>query len=554
MVLWPMLFAGLTTCRPADRARLSRAPRAARDAGARRLGAGCCRAVASLVGTAIGWQLIPLWLSHHPPEVDPRRPVLPADDAALFADADRAGGVGGAGRVRLVVAVAAADAARASSSASACCQWRGALTPVSAAAIYVLAGPAEPRLDPELAGRRTAVRPSTAAGALWGRLSHYGLRSYGVDLCGILAVYLDQALVVGLLSAVVDGHLRRRAEPVARDQRRARLGGDDGLPAGRRPRAGGDGRRRRPLRAAGDDRRRPPSGWRCSPPDRRCWRGSTGRPTRRPAHILPILVAEAIVAGLAQVLLQGFLAAGRPGVATMVLGLGLAGSVPLFLVLVPAFGVVGAAIALLGGSSLRVLLHGAGLPLGAAAAGAAPCGSRGEDLVDLARYRGALVSLDGAAARGGRRRMSGAGRASSHRLHRASVGAAHRSPAARRRAGLVRLRAAAGRARSRGARRGAARRHPLAAAADAPRLRADAASDTSIARSAGLHGADAPAVPAAEPPHRLRPGAPDEPGVHRAEPVADRRAAAAGARHVRPALAQRRRRARPAAAPGADRG
>ena len=35
-----------------------------------------------------------------------------------------------------------------------------------------------------------------------------------------------------------------------------------------------------------------------------------------------MLVAEAIVAGLAQVLLQGFLAAGRPGVATMVLAAG----------------------------------------------------------------------------------------------------------------------------------------------------------------------------------------------------------------------------------------
>ena len=91
--------------------------------------------------------------------------------------------------------------------------------------------------------------------------------------------------------------------------------------------------------------------------------------------ILPILVAEAVVAGLAQVLLQGFLAAGRPGVATVVLGLGLAGSVPLFLVLVPAFGVTGAAVALLGGSLLRVAFTVAAYRIGAARARRHACGS-----------------------------------------------------------------------------------------------------------------------------------------------------------------------------------
>jgi O-antigen/teichoic acid export membrane protein len=108
-------------------------------------------------------------------------------------------------------------------------------------------------------------------------------------------------------------------------------------------------------------------------------------------YILPILVAEAVVAGLAQVLLQGFLAAGRPAVATTVLGLGLAGSVPLFLWLVPAFGVLGASIALFAGSQLRVLLTVAAyrsvlrLPAPRVWIGA-------DDLGDLARYREAVAS------------------------------------------------------------------------------------------------------------------------------------------------------------------
>ena len=78
---------------------------------------------------------------------------------------------------------------------------------------------------------------------------------------------------------------------------------------------------------------------------------------------------------------------------------------------------------------------------------------------------------------------------------------------------------------------------------DFARARADAGQRYLDPRSARLHGAHAAAVPPAEPRHPLRPRAPDEPGVHRPQPVAARRQDAARPRHLRPSLARRRRRA-----------
>ena len=81
----------------------------------------------------------------------------------------------------------------------------GALTPLTAAATYVLAGLRSwPGCRRRFRGartgraRHTAAPPAAAVAAL-------GVRSYGVDLCGVLALYVDQALVVGLLKPDVDG-------------------------------------------------------------------------------------------------------------------------------------------------------------------------------------------------------------------------------------------------------------------------------------------------------------------------------------------------------------
>ncbi len=386
MVLWPMLFAGLTTCGlPAALVYYMRSE--PRQAGALVGWALLLSTLSALAGTAIGWQLIPMWLSHHPPEVirGAQFCLLTTLLCALTLTA-RAGWEARGEFVRSSLSQVVTPLC--ALAALGLLSWRGMLTPTSAAAAYVLAGlPSLFWIVTALAGH---ARPTLDGGrALWGRLSHYGLRSYGVDLCGILAVYLDQALVVGLLSAASMGiyavalSLSRvitavhacvativfpRAVGLAPEAMAAAVG--------RSARMGTlvSGAVGLAVLAAGP-----------------ALLTALYGPAYAPAgYILPLLVAEGIVAGLAQVLLQGFLAAGRPGVATMVLGLGLVCSVPLFLVLVPAYGVWGASLALLGGSTIRVVFtllayRSIRLP-------APRVLITGDDLVDIGRYRGALVS------------------------------------------------------------------------------------------------------------------------------------------------------------------
>ena len=385
MVLWPMLFAGLTTCGlPAAVVYHMRSE--PRRSGAFVGWALLLSAVAAVAGTVIGWPLIPLWLSHHPPEViRAAQWCLVTTLLCALTLTGRAAWEAQGYFVRsslsqlvtpLCVVVGLAVLI-----------WQDAMSPEWAAAVYVLAGLPSLFWILSAVGRHTPL--SLDGGRpLWGRLSHYGLRSYGVDLCGILAIYLDQALVVGLLNAASMGiyavalSLSRvigavhasvaaivfpRAVGLAPDAMAAAVGRSARLGT---MVSGGVGLA---VLAAG--------------PTLLTW--LYGPAYAAAGFILPILVLEAIVAGLAQVLLQGFLAAGRPGVATMVLGLGLAGSVPLFLILVPAYGVVGASVALLGGSSLRVAFtllayRSIRMPAPSVRITAA-------DLTDMARYRGALV-------------------------------------------------------------------------------------------------------------------------------------------------------------------
>lgn len=69
-----------------------------------------------------------------------------------------------------------------------------------------------------------------------------------------------------------------------------------------------------------------------------------------------VLTLEAVVSGLIAVLAQAFMALGRPGSVTMLQSLGLAAVVPLMFLLLPHFGLIGAAYALLISSALRLAL------------------------------------------------------------------------------------------------------------------------------------------------------------------------------------------------------
>ena len=74
----------------------------------------------------------------------------------------------------------------------------GTLTSRSAAAIYVLA--AVPTLVWLLVAVVKRDRPAMGEGRdVLPGLLHFGARSYGVDLCAVLGLCLDQAMVVGLL-------------------------------------------------------------------------------------------------------------------------------------------------------------------------------------------------------------------------------------------------------------------------------------------------------------------------------------------------------------------
>ena len=63
--------------------------------------------------------------------------------------------------------------------------------------------------------------------------------------------------------------------------------------------------------------------------------------------ILPFLIVESILDGLTSVLTQAFLAAGLPGMVTLLQGCGVLAAIPLIYLLIPRYGVKGAACALM---------------------------------------------------------------------------------------------------------------------------------------------------------------------------------------------------------------
>jgi enterobacterial common antigen flippase len=79
--------------------------------------------------------------------------------------------------------------------------------------------------------------------------------------------------------------------------------------------------------------------------------------------VLRLLLIEAVLSGTILVLAQAFMALGRPGVVTLLQGLGLTLSLPLMLWLVPRYGLMGVAISLLTSTGIRLLFILACFPL-----------------------------------------------------------------------------------------------------------------------------------------------------------------------------------------------
>jgi O-antigen/teichoic acid export membrane protein len=237
----------------------------------------------------------------------------------------------------------------------------GHLTSVTAAIAYVAVS--VPVLLWMLAGLRSD-HPLTpqALRTEWGQLLHYGARSYGVDLFGVLAVYLDQALVVGMLPPVAMGiyavalSLSRIISAVHIGLATLMLPAVVGYPADALTAAIARSARLAAVVAAAIGLAIVAAG----PLLVKLLYGSAYASA---GALLPILVLVMIVGGTTYVLMQGLLAAGRPGIVTLTQLVGLVLSVPFFLVLVPASGPRGAAIALLVSVTIRLALVMACYPL-----------------------------------------------------------------------------------------------------------------------------------------------------------------------------------------------
>jgi O-antigen/teichoic acid export membrane protein len=193
-------------------------------------------------------------------------------------------------------------------------------------------------------------------------LFSYGIRSYGIDLCGTMALYVDQALVVRLLEPGLMG-----TYVVALSLSRMLNVFHASVVMVLFPRAV----RRLPQEVA--------------EMTSRAMRMSTvlstmigigivalgpevlsllyGKDYRGADVVLRILVLEVILSGATSVLSQAFMALGRPGIITGLQVTGLALTIPLMLVLVPRFGIAGAGAALLCSTIARLIFVVTSFPL-----------------------------------------------------------------------------------------------------------------------------------------------------------------------------------------------
>ncbi len=227
------------------------------------------------------------------------------------------------------------------------------LTAFTAALSYIAAS------LPTFAYMMVRVRRTGWTGLGWGSsilrlILSYGVRSYGVDLLGTLSLYVDQALVVSLLSASAMG-----TYVVVLSLSRMLNVFQNSVVMVLFPKAAGRSQQGvveltgKSVRISGTVTAA------CGIAI--CVAGPTvlrilyGPEYVAAAGALRILVAEAVLSGATFVLAQAFMALGRPGIVTMLQGLGLALSVPLMLWLIPRMGIYGAAVSLLVSTTARLI-------------------------------------------------------------------------------------------------------------------------------------------------------------------------------------------------------
>lgn len=186
-------------------------------------------------------------------------------------------------------------------------------------------------------------------------LMSYGLRSYGIDLCGSLSQYVDQALVLGMLMPSQMGtytvalSLSRMVNVIFTSVASVVFPKAMDLDV-----AGGF---RLAIRAVlGSFAIAIPAAAVLAVGSSFALRLLYGPEYAVASGLLQVLLLEAIVSGAVNILSQPFMAQGKPGTVTILQVVGLATTVPLILVLVPRMGPEGACVSLLISACLRVVL------------------------------------------------------------------------------------------------------------------------------------------------------------------------------------------------------
>jgi O-antigen/teichoic acid export membrane protein len=201
---------------------------------------------------------------------------------------------------------------------------------------------------------RARIKSARPEAAVMKQILGYGIRSYGIDVLGTLALYVDQVLVIGLLSPgamgsyVVVLSLSRMLNLFQNSVVMVLFPKAAGRPAREVIDMTGDSVRVSSLVAA-------VCGivvWLAGPALLRIVYGSDYVAA---AGALRILVVEVVLSGATFVLAQAFMALNRPGIVTALQGFGLSLSIPLMILLIPRFGIYGAAISLLVSTTARLV-------------------------------------------------------------------------------------------------------------------------------------------------------------------------------------------------------
>ena len=186
------------------------------------------------------------------------------------------------------------------------------------------------------------------------RLLGYGIRSYGIDVLGTLALQVDQVLVISLLSPAAMG-----SYVVVLSLSRMLNLFQNSVVMVLFPKAAGRSKED-VIRMTGDAVR--VSGLVTAVCGVFvCIAGPVllrllyGQEFVEAVGALRILVVEVILSGMVFVLAQAFMALDSPGVVTILQAVGLSLSIPMMLLLIPRYGIYGAAVSLLTSTVARLL-------------------------------------------------------------------------------------------------------------------------------------------------------------------------------------------------------